>query len=298
MALDTRYRPLRFDDVIGQESSVKVLRQFVKTGTGFHQSYLFAGHHGGGKCVTGDTLVPTSRGLVPILTLMGTNRIDPLDVQVVQETGAAQAAYSYQDGLRSTIRVTTHNGYTIEGTPAHRIRVMGVDGRIVWRTLGEMQVGDYACIVRKGMFGAGADLSGWSYTEHPSASNEVDFEAPSSLDPDWARLMGYLIGGESCAEKACVTIACADREVFADLTQILRAKVGVESLTTDKRRPGLFSVRENRKQVRSWLHHAGVGYHKAVDKEILSRSFSSFCGVTSKPMGMSPILALRSLQNQ
>lgn len=56
MALDTRYRPLQFEDVIGQSGSVKVLRQFVKSGTGFHQSYLFCGGHGSGKTTLGRIL--------------------------------------------------------------------------------------------------------------------------------------------------------------------------------------------------------------------------------------------------
>ena len=56
MALDTRYRPIQFDDVIGQEASVKVLRQFVRSGTGFHQSYVFCGFHGSGKTTMGRIL--------------------------------------------------------------------------------------------------------------------------------------------------------------------------------------------------------------------------------------------------
>lgn len=56
MALDTRYRPNQFQDVIGQENTVKVLRQFVRSGTGFHQSYLFCGGHGSGKTTLGRIL--------------------------------------------------------------------------------------------------------------------------------------------------------------------------------------------------------------------------------------------------
>ena len=56
MALDTKYRPLQFEDVIGQPGTVKVLRQFVQTGTGFHQSYLFCGGHGSGKTTLGRIL--------------------------------------------------------------------------------------------------------------------------------------------------------------------------------------------------------------------------------------------------
>lgn len=49
MALDTAYRPRTYRDLLGQEEMVAVLRQFVLTGAGFHQSYLFAGGWGTGK---------------------------------------------------------------------------------------------------------------------------------------------------------------------------------------------------------------------------------------------------------
>lgn len=49
MALDTKYRPRNYGDVLGQEETISVLREFVKTGSGFHQSYLFCGPFGGGK---------------------------------------------------------------------------------------------------------------------------------------------------------------------------------------------------------------------------------------------------------
>jgi DNA polymerase III subunit gamma/tau len=49
MSLDTKYRPVTFDDVLGQEGTVQILKQYVKTGAGFHQSYLFAGPWGSGK---------------------------------------------------------------------------------------------------------------------------------------------------------------------------------------------------------------------------------------------------------
>ena len=66
MALDTRYRPLRFDDVIGQDASVKVLRQFIRTGTGFHQSYVFCGFHGGGKTTLGRILARGHHSEAPV----------------------------------------------------------------------------------------------------------------------------------------------------------------------------------------------------------------------------------------
>ena len=56
MAFDTKYRPTKYGDVLGQEASVQVLRQLVKEGRGFHQSYVFCGQYGSGKTTTGRIL--------------------------------------------------------------------------------------------------------------------------------------------------------------------------------------------------------------------------------------------------
>ena len=53
MALDTKYRPLTFDDVIGQDSTIQILKEYVRSGAGFHQSYLFSGAWGSGKTTLG-----------------------------------------------------------------------------------------------------------------------------------------------------------------------------------------------------------------------------------------------------
>lgn len=56
MALDTKYRPLTYSDILGQEATIEVCRQFVREGKGFHQSYVFAGSHGSGKTTTARVL--------------------------------------------------------------------------------------------------------------------------------------------------------------------------------------------------------------------------------------------------
>jgi len=49
VSLDTKYRPLHYKDVLGQDATVTVCKQYVKEGKAFHQSYVFAGAHGSGK---------------------------------------------------------------------------------------------------------------------------------------------------------------------------------------------------------------------------------------------------------
>lgn len=56
MSLDTKYRPRSYDDVVGQQGTIRILREIVRSGVGFHQSYLFAGSHGSGKTTLGRIL--------------------------------------------------------------------------------------------------------------------------------------------------------------------------------------------------------------------------------------------------
>lgn len=56
MALDTKYRPLQFSEVLGQDATVSILREFVRSGAGLRQSYLFAGPFGSGKTTLGRIL--------------------------------------------------------------------------------------------------------------------------------------------------------------------------------------------------------------------------------------------------
>ncbi len=49
MAFDTKYRPRTYNEVLGQGTTVSVLKRYVAEGRGFHQSYVFSGQHGSGK---------------------------------------------------------------------------------------------------------------------------------------------------------------------------------------------------------------------------------------------------------
>lgn len=275
MSLDTKYRPRRYADVLGQEATIKVCCEYVRQGHGFRQSYVFAGFHGGGKCVTGDTLVPTSRGLLPIERLMGPEELSTTDVAVVQEGGSiAKAAFAYRGGFRDTLRVTSHRGFQVEGTYNHQIRVLDEAGEIVWRRLDELQEGDFLCINRKGsLFGPGADLSGFSYEEQGSSDKgqftTVPWEAPKTLSPEWGRLLGYLVGDGSCLISEYVEINNAEDDTKEDILYLLRKLAGHGIETPDKRSTiGLSKLRACRKRVRSFLAYVGLDYVGAGDKEI------------------------------
>ncbi len=49
MTWDTKYRPLKFEDVLGQPGTVKLLKARLRNGTALDTSYVFSGGHGQGK---------------------------------------------------------------------------------------------------------------------------------------------------------------------------------------------------------------------------------------------------------
>ncbi len=98
------------------------------------------GSQGMGKCVTPDTLV-WSGGLRRFGDVWGTEAIQgPHTVDRV--------AGWYDDGVRDGYRVETEAGFTIDGTPAHRVWVRDDDGYEGWRRLGELTGREFVALAR------------------------------------------------------------------------------------------------------------------------------------------------------
>lgn len=264
---DTTYRPLKFADVLGQDGAVKVLQARIRNGSAAGTSYIFSGGSGRGKCVSGDTLVSTDLGLVPIRDLMGPNQIDPTERKVLQEKGVASAAYTYRGGVRETIKVKTYHGFELEGTPNHRILVMTREGYIDWRRLDALSLGDQCCLLPKGLFGGGPNLSDWTFSREAKDHSSLDFTPPATVTPDLARLMGYLIGDGDCKSRK-VVLACAESDIIRDQYNLLTSLFGSCSVTPDVRRGSLVAVRCFRVQARSFLRYCGVSEDSAGGKSV------------------------------
>lgn len=267
--LVARYRPRKLSAVVGQEQATTELEGMLLEGR-IGRAYLLSGPFGDGKCVAGHTLVPTERGLVPIRTLMGPHQVDHLGVNVMQEYGRlSEAKYSYRGGVKDTIKIRTHHGYSLEGTPNHRIRVMTSSGKVRWRRLDQIQEGDYACISRNGLFGSGSDLSAYAYVKRSHDVSSIDFVPPTSLTPEWGRLLGYLVGDGSYLGKSRISISCAERDIKRDQLTLMRSLCGHARVQPDKRsKVGLVSTRCSRVQVRKFLEYIGLQRHGASSKEV------------------------------
>lgn len=268
---DVLYRPLTFADVLGQEGTVQVLKSRLRKGTALDTSYIFSGGHGRGKCVVGSTLVVTDQGTLPIETLMGgPGRIEPVSLGVIQEGGLlAKAAYSYRGGVRDTLRIRTHKGFELEGTPHHRVKVLAESGCIEWRQISQLRVGDYVCLARgTRLFGSGASLSNYAYVRKQADHSSRDLEIPSRLDGQWGRLLGYLTGDGSVTTRKGVSIHTEEPDIIEDARFLLQELGGSAGVSPDKRRKRLVAVRCAGVQFRDFLDFLGLAHVKAGGKQV------------------------------
>jgi DNA gyrase subunit A len=150
-------------------------------------------------CVTGDTLVVSDRGLVPIdqLSLSGS---EDIAVRVLSRNGVSNSASKWWDcGEFPTFRVRTRRGYEITGTGNHPLLVAVPDadsGRItlIWKTIDTIVTGDFVVLDRSDVLWPEQliDLRAF-YPSFAERSRVERHQLPAHLNEDVAFLVGALL---------------------------------------------------------------------------------------------------------
>jgi DNA helicase-2/ATP-dependent DNA helicase PcrA len=194
---------------------------------------LAAACPGSGKCLSGDTIVCSQGQLISEIQQNAiSTTISVLD-ESLQKPGltAGRIQEFYRDPEnRRTIKIECESGFSLQGTICHPIAVVGENGRLEWRQLGNLVVGDICPIwVDKRQIG-----------EH-------------ELDDDFY-LMGLLLGdGCLCLKKGAVCFSSEENNVANRFVEICEKNKFKVSKYHDKRRKNLFSCVVNSKKFIEWL---------------------------------------------
>lgn len=99
------------------------------------------------NCLSGDTVIWTPQGGLPIASVIG----DKPEVETRVWTGDSwKSALVYRTKEpKKLCHTTLNNGVTISTSPDHKIRVLGDDGEPTWKRQQELQVGDFVLVNRK-----------------------------------------------------------------------------------------------------------------------------------------------------
>lgn len=182
-----------------------------------------------GKCIKGDTLVNTDLGLVEIGSLGDSKgqEYQPLQLKVSQEAGRQTAsAYFYNGGERHTVCIRSRCGFEVEGTPNHRVKILGGDGCIQWKFLGDIQSGDVVGINRSSnLWASKMVFLGDLGVDIPKGNKSVSF--PSFFDEVWATLLGVLVGDGTWVRTNSLEVTVGPySEWLTQVQDIFRSSVG------------------------------------------------------------------------
>ncbi len=144
------------------------------------------------KCVTGDTLVASSEGLIRISSLHhgedeDTFREERLVISSLD--GDRKADAFYYGGVRPVRQVRLRSGHTITGTLPHRLLVAG-QGGLTWKTLGEIEAGDSVAIQYGAELWASAPADLSALVTSPPHGNQKRIVLPGHMSSELAFLLG------------------------------------------------------------------------------------------------------------
>lgn len=94
-----------------------------------------------GRCLVGSTLVNTQYGFLRLSELIQDDGQVPNEMTVDTHNGRQQATHTYRDVTNLTYKITTHNGYTLQGTPEHPVYVLTPSGTYDWCKLEDVRPG-------------------------------------------------------------------------------------------------------------------------------------------------------------
>jgi ribonucleoside-diphosphate reductase alpha chain len=165
-------------------------------------------------CLTGDTLVTTDRGLTRLDQLgdvYGAKWQD-VDFAVSTDDGARKATKFFVNGEEPTRRIVTSGGYTIQGTLAHRIKVIDQEtGEWLWVRLADVEEGDVIPVQMDTLVGGPREVP-LPLLDQAYYAGDRNVEVPDVVDADLAELVGYFMGDGSLHAKG-IRLCVADTDL-------------------------------------------------------------------------------------
>jgi RecA/RadA recombinase len=215
------------------------------------------GSEGSGKCVVRDTFCQTPRGLLTVEEIFEENGlacdatagfVEKQQILLNGEGSHEKTSHFYRNHYGNTnlktIRITTRDGFHIEGTYNHPVRVLDENGHFVWRKLEKLRIGDAICIMR--------GAKHW---------NESD-----DLQAEEASLVGLFIGDGNFTTSNRIGFTNSDPEVVGLFKECLRKCYPIAESAV--KQDGIDYHINNVEFVREFKGKHGIGNTKSPDKVI------------------------------
>jgi ribonucleoside-diphosphate reductase alpha chain len=186
-------------------------------------------------CLTADTLITTDRGLVRLGEIGDVygDRWQNLDLTVSTDKGPRQATKFFVNGEEPTRRISTEGGYTIQGTLAHRVKVINSStGAWEWKRLADIAPGDTLPMQMRTLVGEPRHVP-LPVLDQAYYAGDRHVRVPDAVSPELAELVGYFMGDGSLHAKGIrLCVANTDLDVAGRLSVLAKELFGLEPAVT------------------------------------------------------------------
>jgi ribonucleoside-diphosphate reductase alpha chain len=188
-------------------------------------------------CLTGDTLVTTDRGLARLSELgdLYGDRWQDITVDVATDDGPRGANKFFVNGEEPTRRISTSGGYRIQGTLAHRVKIVDqATGAWVWKRLADIEPGDVVPMQLGTMVGAPREVP-LPVLDQAYYTGDHRLRVPTVVDASLAELVGYFMGDGSLHAKGIrLCVADADLDVVARIRVLSKELFALEPVVNER----------------------------------------------------------------
>ncbi|MBI2675744.1 MAG: methionine adenosyltransferase [Candidatus Aenigmarchaeota archaeon] len=226
------------------------------------------GHGGGAFCLAGDSLINTEKGLIRIDEFKKAGRESIL---IKTDVHPMPCGAWYDNGLKPTQIIITEDGYQLEATLNHHVRIIDKRGNYVWKPAGKLEKGDLVAIQTNGRLFGNDEIEEFKYKYRPGTAEgrKKKYTFPVKLTEDFAYLLGLLIGDGDCTDEGCIKICICESEMREIVQNIFR-KIAGEIGKTYGHWAYLGGI-----ELRAYLKHLGLTYAKSFEKTVPKAIFSA-----------------------
>ncbi len=232
-------------------------------------TYGGIGRHGGGAfCLGANSMVNTEKGLVRIDEC---SEIGKKGLLVKTDIHPMPCGDWYDNGLKETEIIETSDGYSLEATPNHNIRIIDKEGNYVWKTIKELQTEEWIPIQTKNRFFGNDKILEfkYSYKAGTTEGRKKRYNFPSTLTKDYCFLLGLLIGDGDCTDEGNIKLCICENEM-KDIVQNLYNKLFNDDGKVFGHWAYIGGV-----EMRAYLKHLGLGYAKSFEKVVPKAIFNA-----------------------
>jgi len=186
-------------------------------------------------CLTGNALITTDRGLARLTELGDTfgDRWQDLDLTVSTDEGPRRATNFFVNGEEPTRRLRTEGGYQIQGTLAHRVKVVDeLTGVWQWKRFADMTPGDLIPLKLGTLIGEPRQVP-LPVLDQAYYTADRHVRVPDAVTADLAELVGYFMGdGSLHASGIRLCVANTDLDVADRLGVLAKDLFGLAPTIT------------------------------------------------------------------